>query len=63
MIQPLLTVAEMRSELAATETSLRNVMGSSGCVVDPDARQARVLRLQWWRGRQLRQIAEMETQA
>lgn len=63
MIQPLLTVAEMRSELAATETSLRNIQQSSGCVVDPDARQARVLRLQWWRIRQMRQIADMEAGA
>lgn len=63
MIQPLCDLAEMRSELADTESSLRNVLGSSGCVVDPDARRARVLRLQWWRTRQMRQIAEMEAGA
>lgn len=63
MIQPLLTVAEMRSELADTETSLRNVMGSSGCVVDPDAQRARVLTLVWWKLRQERQIATMEAGA
>lgn len=60
MIQPLLTLPELYAELADTESSLRRVLGSSGCVVDPDARKARVLTLQWWRIRQMRQIAEME---
>lgn len=60
MIQPLLSLAEAKDELADTEHRIAQVEQSAGRCVNPDGRQEQLAVLTWWQVRQAAAVAELE---